>query len=291
MIRSRWFSCAVPAACAFFALSQGLAADTVTLEPIKDNTLIEDVTGELSNGLSDGVFCGRTGATSGLRILRAVLAFDVQGNIPAGSTINSVSLTLTVINSVSASQTHTLHRLLADWGEGASSSPGGGGAPAQTGDATWLHRFFPDAFWSTEGGDFVAGASASTSVAGASDAPTWSEPNMTADVQAWLDDPASNFGWMIRGNELGMNTAKKLASRHWRIPEQRPRLIVDFTPPSSCAADVNGSGAVTMDDLRLVINQWGQSGKPGANPSDINDDGDVDMDDLLEVLVNWGACD
>jgi hypothetical protein len=38
-----------------------------------------------------------------------------------------------------------LHKVLADWGE-AGSSGSGDGADSQTGDATWLHKFFSNQF-------------------------------------------------------------------------------------------------------------------------------------------------
>jgi hypothetical protein len=36
-----------------------------------------------------------------------------------------------------------------------------------------------------------------------------------------------------------------------------------------------------------VINNWGAG--PG-NPADVDNDGDVDLDDLLLVINNWGPC-
>ncbi|MHC4093483.1 MAG: hypothetical protein ACYSVY_24955, partial [Planctomycetota bacterium] len=66
-----------------------------------------------------------------------------------------------------AAQIHSLHRVLADWGEGESSGSGGTGAPTEPGDATWIHRFYPDVFWASPGGDFEAAVSSSQSIGGA----------------------------------------------------------------------------------------------------------------------------
>lgn len=268
-----------------------LAADTVTLAPAKDNTLIEDATGSLSNGQGDGVYAGRTGMMGGFRKLRAMLAFDVASAVPAGSTITSASLSLFTVNSVTGDIPHNLHRVLADWGEGASNGPGGTGAPSEAGDATWQHRFFPDIFWAAAGGEYVAAPSASQDVGSFGTFVTWSSPAMAADVQKWIDGSAGNFGWMLIGDEVALNTAKKFASDEWDAIEQRPQLVIEFTPPPPCAGDVNDNGQVNVDDLMQVINSWGAAGKPGENPADVNDDGDVDMDDLLEVLMNWGPCE
>jgi hypothetical protein len=107
---------------------------------------------------------------------RALLAFALADSIPAGSVVNAVTLTLHDNRTppFSIPRPVTLHRVLADWGEGGSRSgvPGGGnnqdggqGAPAQVGDTTWVHTFFATGLWAHPGGDFVAAASASTEVA------------------------------------------------------------------------------------------------------------------------------
>ena len=120
---------------------------------------------------------------------RGVLAFDIAGNIPVGSTILGVTLSLNMSRTAdNTARTIELHKLLADWGEGTSVAPGeeGDGAPATTNDATWRHRFFDTIFWTTEGGDFSATVSASQSV-GAVGMYMWSSSQMVADVQSWLE--------------------------------------------------------------------------------------------------------
>ena len=47
--------------------------------------------------------------------------------------------------------------------------------------------------------------------------------------------------------------------------------------------DINGDGVVDVDDLLVIINNWGNKGG-----GDLNDDGIVDVDDLLIVLNGWG---
>ena len=58
----------------------------------------------------------------------------------------------------------------------------------------------------------------------------WSSAQLAADVQAWLDDPGGNHGWMLRGNEADPSAAKKFASRESLDPALAPRLVVEFTP-------------------------------------------------------------
>ena len=121
-----------------------------------------------------------------------------------------------------------LHKLLADWGEGTSIAPGeeGDGAPATPNDATWRHRFFDTIFWSTQGGDFSATVSASQSV-GPLGQYTWSSAQMVADVQGWLDNPASNFGWLMLGDESVFLTAKRFDTRESASP---PVLAITYIP-------------------------------------------------------------
>jgi len=204
-------------------------AEQVELRPAKDNTLYER-SDALSNGAGIGLFAGRTGEG---QIVRAVMAFDLRG-IPAGSTIEEVSLTLRQTNSnnnIPGARTISLHRLAKDWGEGTSNGnlgEGGGGAggPATSGDATWLHTFFDTELWDQPGGDFSADVSGSAEVAANGDY-VWRSASMITDVQGWVDHPESNFGWLLQGDETSVATAKRFGSRESGSP---PVLLVRFTP-------------------------------------------------------------
>ena len=194
--------------------------------PSKDNTLYEfdSKEGDFSNALGIYFFIGET-VMSELR--RGVLAFDIAGSIPPGSTITGVSLSMTasrVFNDTP--RTAELHKLLADWGGGTSDAPGeeGDGAPATTNDATWRHRFFDTIFWAVQGGDFSATVSASQSV-GPVGQYTWSSAQMVADVQSWLDNPGSNFGWIVLGDESTLGTAKRFDTRESASP---PVLTIQY---------------------------------------------------------------
>ena len=50
---------------------------------------------------------------------------------------------------------------------------------------------------------------------------------MVADVQSWLVNPASNFGWLVLGDESGSGTAKRFDTRESASP---PVLTVEYTP-------------------------------------------------------------
>jgi spore coat protein A, manganese oxidase len=202
-------------------------ADVININPVKDNTLYEYVPadGDLSNALGDHFFTGET-AVGELR--RGVLAFDIAGSVPAGSTITSVTLTLNMSRTPSNdARIVELHRLQADWGEGTSQASGqeGAGAPATTNDATWRHRFYNSIFWTTQGGDFFGTVSASQSVAGIGSY-AWTSAQMAADVQSWLDNPATNFGWLVLGDESAGATAKRFDTRESATP---PVLTIQYT--------------------------------------------------------------
>src|SRR5688572_12035018 len=66
-------------------------AASLTLTPSKDTTIYGNGNASLSNGAGQYLFAGSSGEE---RVLRGLVAFNLEGRIPAGSTINSVTLTL-----------------------------------------------------------------------------------------------------------------------------------------------------------------------------------------------------
>ena len=223
---------------------------TLVLTPSQDNTLIEFPSGN-SNGAGE-LFAGRVGSNSGTTIRRAVMAFDLS-KIPVGSTVTEASLDLTVSRAGTGSgpESMSLHKLTADWGEG-SSSGGGQGAPATSGDATWVHRFFDTSTWTNPGGNFVSTVSATTTVSGGGDTPRWSAAGMVTNVQAWVDTPATNFGWILLGNESTPRTVKRFNSKD--SGSNPPQLTVTYTEAAAtlsltiAAASISegaGAGATT----------------------------------------------
>lgn len=217
------------AAVSLLVLFTGAMADVVNIDPQRDNTLFEIDDGSLSNGIGSGLF---SGATSSGDLRRALISFDIAGNVPAGATVTAVQLQMNVSQRSSVTpSTAALHRVTTNWGEGTSNSTvrgGGQGAPATPNDATWKHALFNTVDWTTLGGDFVAKESASQSITGL-DAVVWgSTSQMIADVQSWLDDPQNNFGWMIRIDELTLRSAKRFDSREHLSIADRPVLVVTF---------------------------------------------------------------
>jgi len=210
-----------------------LLLEQVTLPASKDNGLYEpfDGSSEMSNALGQHLPVGLI-AMGKLR--RALYAFDIAGNLPADAIIVDVSLQLSIIRAPQLmTVTASLHKVTSDWGESTSKATGaeGQGAPAGVDDTTWSYRFYSHTLWTTAGGDFVSIASAQTEVVGVGDY-IWSSPQMVADVQSWLNDPASNFGWVVRGEEIIPQRAKRFETRESVKIEQRPKLIITYQLPN-----------------------------------------------------------
>ena len=220
----------------------GALADSAVLVAVADNTLYESATGALSNGAGPTMFAGRTSQPLESR-RRALVAFDVAGAIPLGSTITSAILTLSMSQSSPGDRTIALYLAAASWGEGVSDAgpSGGGGAPASPGDATWLHRFWDAVFWSLPGGDF-AGASSATAAIGGVGIYSWGSSQTAADAQAWLDAPATNFGWLLLGDESAAGSSKRFDTRQHPDPTKRPVLTIEYSPPPNAVRGENWGG-------------------------------------------------
>lgn len=245
--------------------SAPLRADLVALSPMKDNSIYED-NGSASNGVGPGLYSGET-SSNGAR--RALLAFCIASSVPPGSTITSVSLRLRCSTSPftnPAAQSFGLHKLLADWGEAGSDAGdvGGLGAAAQTGDVTWTERFFGLFLpWATPGGVFAATASASASVGVCNPASPLTvtfatTPQLVADVQSWVTSPSNNFGWLLKGNEASLTTAREFGSRENTTSGERPRLTVNFTPGAPAPGAVPNGSSVPGTPLTLAKAPAGQ---------------------------------
>ena len=250
-------------------LTTPACGDVATLTAVKDNTLFEDINGVLAGGIGPRLFAGNTGQGDTNRdTRRTLIAFDVAGNVPAGSVINSVELSLVAAASAGGDSNITVHRMLADWGEGDTipgGQNGGAGSTSEPGDATWLSNFFGTSLWTNAGGDFEATPSGSLLTDGLG-LQTWSStPGLVADVQSWLDDPAGNYGWILVGDETETRTAYSFESRE-NILGTAPSITIDFTPipePATCALAVFGTlCCIPLSRSRERYTNWGRTGKP-----------------------------
>jgi len=228
--------------CLAIFLASSAWAETVEIPAIKDATLIEDPDGALANGSGPYLFVGRTNQESG-GTRRAVVAFDVASVVPSNAIVTQASVTLFLAPSNPGPRRLALHRVLADWGEGPSSSAGGLGAPSEPGDVTWLHTFYDTVFWAVSGGQFLGRDSAHLTV-DESGFVTWTSTHrLVNDVTLWLKAPSRNFGWALIGDETMRQTAKSFASRENPDVTLRPALMVTYRLPGA-APDGERSRAV-----------------------------------------------
>lgn len=247
----------------FLFLSGAAGAEILVLEPSRDNTLFEDTGGQLSNGSGQYLFMGRTGGDKGVdrKLRRALLSFDLSAIEPR-SQITRVELQISIdqipIGAVPGSS--SVHRVLGDWGEGASDAWGaeGQGIQAEPGDATWLHSFFSGGFWTTAGGDFIGTPSQSASFGPSRQVLTFtSSDGLIADVETWVNQPDSNFGWMILGDEPVTKNARRFPSRENPDQDMRPKLTVEFEPaPDLQSIPTMGRTALLLLPGLLLMIVW-----------------------------------
>jgi hypothetical protein len=215
----------------------GVGAQTlsVQLRPVADTTLIETEPGNNLGGASF-VNAGTTGIST---LNHGLVQFDFTSAIPRDAVILAASLQLEVVFAPSRDiefDLFGLHRVLTPWGEGDKvadnpNSPGLG-APASLNEATWSHRFAGTAdTWAAPGGlagvDYVPAASSVEFIEGEGNYLFDTSFRMTGDVQSWIDDPASNNGWMLIGFTGDLRyTARRFGARE--DSEFAPLLTVTF---------------------------------------------------------------
>jgi hypothetical protein len=255
-------------------------ADQVTMFAAADNTMYSASVNQ-SNGTGWYIFAGRTNTGA---LHRSLVRLDLSA-IPAGATINAVKLEMRLSKARTGSDVVSIHRATASWGEGSSdaTSNEGQGAAATPGDATWGFRLFDTTPWGSMGGDFVAAASSSKLVGTSIGFYTWDDAGLADDVAMWMQNPSSNFGWVIIGDESVNQTSRRFDSRNGTVPDNAPRIIVNDTPP--CDADFNRDAFVNGDDYDAFASFF-ENGESGA---DLNHDGFVngdDYDDFAEHFEN-----
>lgn len=206
----------------------GYGQTTIQITPDKDNSLMNTFF-EASSGLGP-LFSGNTCSDTQRR---AMLHFDIDGVVPSGNTITNVTLTLNVDRvslSATGNQDYTLHVLETDWGEGTSNTEFGYGINAVSPDATWNYAVYPTVNWTNPGGDFNVLASATTSLASSTGTYIWSSAQMSIDVQSWKDNPATNFGWILIGDESSICNSRRFGSKDFGVA---PVLSITYEPTLS----------------------------------------------------------
>ncbi len=240
------------------------SADTITLTPIADTSLFEYVPDNNLGGLTDVA----AGTIRLLKRSRGLFKFDLT-QVPSSATITSAAFDIQVVKVPPSplGSIFSLNRVLRDWGEG----NGAGtmlGSPATAGQATWNNRFHPSTPWTPPGGgadvDYVGAFSATNFINGFGPYTFNSTTGLVADVQAWLNDPSTNFGWMlISEREASRETVRRFGSRE--DPSHAPVLVIGFvvgpkivTQPQSQTVQVDStvSFSVAVSGAPPFTYQW-----------------------------------
>lgn len=215
-------------ACLFLCAGEAAAAE-LTLTASQDASIFGAAPGYEQAADGAGPYLWTSVTAAGVA-RRALLRFDLSA-IPPGAQVQQVELSLYLSRAQDRDPHVSAHRLLAAWTEGsANGGSQGHGAPAAVGDVTWLRRSFPGQAWAQPGGDYDALPSAALNLGFPGERQVWGPTaRLTADVQAWLANPATNHGWILVGVESNSQNAKRFESRS-SSPAVRPSLRVVYTP-------------------------------------------------------------
>jgi len=241
---------------------QTVTSQELVFSAVKDNTLYSEA--DSSNGKGIYLF---SGLNNGGNERRAMLKFDLS-QLQAPDSIISTELKLYASRTISGEISAGIHKMKKDWGEGASDAKfeEGGGATAKPCDATWNYAFFDTSAWTNAGGDFEITASA-TLLTGEIGSYSWEGDQLTSDVHFWIQQPDSNFGWILILEPADFPTAKRFNSReHEEFP---PQLIVNvaqanslvqsrennlsvFPNPSSGILHIRGENGMHIGTIRII---------------------------------------
>lgn len=230
---------------AAFGFGDGIpaaSAVTTNLLPVAD-TYIRDSMPGVNFGTATPLLAGV--ALAGSPVQRCLFRFSLA-DLPADATITGVHLQLIATTGPREASNFDLNRVLRDWTELG---------------ATWNVRL-PATPWGAPGGqagtDFAAGASVTAQLQPVIVSPTtndFSSPGMVADVQAWLDDPATNFGWILLATGGAAGSGRQLASRE--NASLSPVLTIDYTasePSPPATPPTIFDPALVGDQIRFSFN-------------------------------------
>ena len=195
-------------------------AATAVITPLADTYITQQFPDGNNAGATE-LICGAQGGMAGNARNRPLFKFDPADSIPQGAKITGVRFTIVITKAPPAGidSRFGLRRVLRDWNV------------TQT---TWKLRLAPSVAWGAQGGaagtDYSNAISASALISDEGPYVYDSTAALVADVQSWLDDPATNFGWiLISDQESQAFSARRLASANHGT--DLPALEVDYTLP------------------------------------------------------------
>ena len=229
-------------------VSCGMAA-TISVVPLA-NAEMRQFSPDLNLAGGFSMVSGKLGTLANGEIRRSILRFDLAGQVPAGAQVISATLSLHVVRvpMTPENSTFELRRLLSDWTEG---------------DATWNSRL-PGIAWQVPGADGELDRfpfpSSTVPVAGPGTDVFGSTPTLVSDIQGWVDDPSSNFGWLLLSqDEVSFFTARMFGTRldAPNSPVLTITYIVVAPSPPSIQTQPQGGTFFVDADAQLSISASG----------------------------------
>jgi len=211
--------------------TESLSGSDVTLTSVADSWLYEASPNSNYGTLTETSVAGVMGSRQ-----RAVVRFNVSG-IPSGSTINSVELKLYARRCYNPDNVNTyLLALGQSWSE---TTVTWNNQPSVSGDLNVWQKFTSTGYHSWQSGSF---------------------PALKTLVQAWVNGTKSNYGFLME-YEQGHDGDTAYYTREWGTSAERPKLIVNYTPPPTGSLTVY----INPADVRNQGAQWKLTSGPDTS--------------------------
>lgn len=169
---------------------------------------------------------------------RTLIGFDLGSVVPSGSIIIDARLSMGFLN-FSNTTFLSIYRMGTPWSAGTTAAEDEFfGDPAQTGDVTWIYRYFHatdpsrSSPWQTPGGDFTPDQPLLSDVGqGSGDFLSYTSEALVEDVQQMLNRPSLHHGWILVGDESSfIINWMQFASSENEDESRRPYLEVTYIP-------------------------------------------------------------
>lgn len=232
----------------------GSVGRTTTIQPASQDNFM-DSENPATNNSSDATLSLGDASTASSQDTVSTLTFDVAGNVTAGHTVTSATLSLFEYQagkSGAGNQTTlTVRRILRNW------------VNAQE----TFNQYSTGNNWTTGGargnGTDRSSTDSATLAIDSTAAGTFIDitgTQLTSDVQDMLDNSASNFGWGLYsdGSSPGVldYSYNFFRSSNYATAGDRPKLVIESSPPATPAAGINlkiNNGGIVIDNGGLVI--------------------------------------
>lgn len=185
----------------FFVCKKPARAESLIIQPSSADARVEEKYG--GNNFGDRVDLKIR--SKNLENKRIFIKFDLS-SIPVGATINEARLQLYLTDAPGNSRYYDIFRVLEDWGE-------------------------LTIVWNSQAN--VSSTPTDTISYGGRGVPinVWLSWNVTSDVTYFYNNPAQNFGWLIKDQEENGTRGREaiFCSNNYSVDSLRPKLTIDYT--------------------------------------------------------------